>query len=1407
MFRIMRSIRSTRFCGLFAVGVILLGASAARAVPPPADLLNGERQVLAVDDVVVAQTFKSPFAPYAARHVDLGLTSNLAITQEIGKEFTTTRLTNYGGTPKPLLVAAGRVFRSATDVGVTFTLSDSDYVSGPWLESTTFLKTEGSATITERPAQRILASSLPPRGLLLADFTGDGMADVLFHAGTTDAMGSIMVVGTSDGSESVGWLRLGPTHVGKPAGLDIKAADLDGDGRPEIVCLWRDNFFLLYLSVYKVNPTTLQITEVSSPSTGFIGGFNTTDKFRLAVGKFDGNMADAEVVVVQGGSPCTSGTTAYCSVVVKPFKVSIVSGQVTYTAAPAVDIGPSLDITSNKPWNVLTALEVTAGKLNWFGGNTRDQLVLGAGMSSGSNYKGYAAVVVDFSMNATGQQMTVDTAQVKASAYNVYNAPTVCLAGLAIGRFAPNPPEPDTGAPPTNAQVALLLASLSSGDTLSECGPDAWNTVQYTAISVGTYTVDPASSFKIAPAASLVPFPNGGSLYSGGVTFAPPRMAVGDFQGRSLFLGQPTIISVAQQMQPQVVIGAPPMHLDYFTPLGAMDRSICYSPGQVPTSEPVPSTNQDLLLTTSMGCIQNVSAYPGHTTGATACDYCARFSTTSAEGMSGFQESTTSHTWSNEVGGSASVTIGSINPHTWGAPAGLQVEAHAGGKFMDGNSNATRNGISAGKTLTLDTATGPDDYVFYSSQDVYYYLYPVLGQKDTLGHQIYLHFSVPDQVALHNVNAAELPWYQPPHEIGNIFSYPGNLKQLKSDYPNAYVGPDSPPPIEWSSEVQDHFNVKFIQDQSTEKTAGAVDRTDWNVGESVTGAVRIGGVVIKANEHYDHNDSLAHSYTNTNKKTLSASKGFDVTTATFYKVSQSAYLVNAQILGLAKPALDEGYWDDDVPMPHPKGEAGEGFVPDFNLGGPLRLVYTTNMITTPSLTLGKIWGDIYGQNPDIALQHPRRFTWVGKGSNPQSDVWKFNPLLLNTTLDTVHSSEFLMMKGFFINPASAAQGQGPQLTMTTEGTRLRLAARVYNYSLVGLPPGGTVKVRFYAHTLNPEPYGYYDLWAPNGCIFIGEDSVDIGPFRSDANAEVPTNRGRHPDGRMAETFFETTGRGGQYLMFWVVAWAEDANGNMIQELEQHGLESKPPAGCSDTSILDMPMEFYSNNVGFYDQPFYIKPAALLAAAPLRLATAAPPQPFSIVSVTASSIDKQRPYAGEQWQLEALLDAGDEDAISVYLVHSGTGPGGSLTLTGMIPFIGAGQRFADRIPFRPVFCGPHTANVTARPGQKDPVSAPITFEIPCRPQDVTGFLNEVITDASLAGVVLVNSNGQVEGRYAAIQNAVLAAEQLAAKGAVTGACQQYAQAITRIQAVANGPVALLLEDIIRNARTQLGCARK
>jgi hypothetical protein len=171
----------------------------------------------------------------------------------------------------------------------------------------------------------------------------------------------------------------------------------------------------------------------------------------------------------------------------------------------------------------------------------------------------------------------------------------------------------------------------------------------------------------------------------------------------------------------------------------------------------------------------------------------------------------------------------------------------------------------------------------------------------------------------------------------------------------------------------------------------------------------------------------------------------------------------------------------------------------------------------------------------------------------------------------------------------AIQATGPQLTTATAGDQLRLQARVYNYSLVDMPTGTQADVRFYGQV--------YDNGNLVGNSFlIGEDV--IGPI---PGFNSTSTNGEAPNWTLAGTTFDTTGRANQYLIFWVLVWMLAGDGNLLPELEDHGL-TQNPAPLSFAQITDVPTEPYSNNVGFYgyNSPFYVAaPDSALAGPPVQ----------------------------------------------------------------------------------------------------------------------------------------------------------------------------------------------------------------
>jgi hypothetical protein len=113
----------------------------------------------------------------------------------------------------------------------------------------------------------------------------------------------------------------------------------------------------------------------------------------------------------------------------------------------------------------------------------------------------------------------------------------------------------------------------------------------------------------------------------------------------------------------------------------------------------------------------------------------------------------------------------------------------------------------------------------------------------------------------------------------------------------------------------------------------------------------------------------------------------------------------------------------------------------------------------------------------------------------------------------------------------------------------------------------------------------------NYSFLIGEAKHDpIPPFSDSPGAPLNWVIVHTP------TPFDTTPYSGKSLVFWVVVWMQDANGNLVPEIQGHGLTSVPG---QLTSLADVPVEMatdtqrnpvsYSNNVGLYHVSFSVLP--------------------------------------------------------------------------------------------------------------------------------------------------------------------------------------------------------------------------
>ena len=167
------------------------------------------------------------------------------------------------------------------------------------------------------------------------------------------------------------------------------------------------------------------------------------------------------------------------------------------------------------------------------------------------------------------------------------------------------------------------------------------------------------------------------------------------------------------------------------------------------------------------------------------------------------------------------------------------------------------------------------------------------------------------------------------------------------------------------------------------------------------------------------------------------------------------------------------------------------------------------------------------------------------------------------------------------------------------GESLQLQARVYNYSLADMPAGTTVHVRFYGQAWDNTAHNFIA-----GSEFVINEVILDNPIPGFRGGQTLT-----PNWALASTTFDTTNYSDTYLIFWVVVWMEQ-NGQLVSEMQGHGITAIPGAMTPPTAVA---IETYSNNVGFYRQPFFVcpqeacpAPSALTAVAATPVAATAPP---------------------------------------------------------------------------------------------------------------------------------------------------------------------------------------------------------
>jgi hypothetical protein len=822
---------------------------------------------------------------------------------------------------------------------------------------------------------------------------------------------------------------------------------------------------------------------------------------------------------------------------------------------------------------------------------------------------------------------------------------------------------------------------------------------------------------------------------------SPPRADIvvpGDVEGRSLRLGAPTIARIASQIQPDVVLAIPPMHVDWIPPknlsLAQLNQPGCNNP-----------------LTP---CLLNISVYPDPPPSVSALGFNTIFRFDSSSKGSAQQSSTTS--WGISVKQTESESA-SFNDGLENASESIKNTVKVAHDSTVKNTYNTYKGTNSDLSVT----TGFTDHILYTEKDMNVYYYPVLGCDancpiDTSKGPAYVVFSVPDNITYNNADSTGQDWYQPVHEYGNVLSYPWTKDQLQTRFTDAVAPLTQDPTCTAIGTGSTSATTTWNQGSGGSQSSGSTNSFSDELSMSLSGGAGVAGV-DGAEFNYSLNIAGNTSLNTLNESTsfLSSSQGIAVTMPDFGYLSQCcSYSFGQYIFGLknkSHPASENaciaGQTSGCIPVNNPDGKLHE-----VGGTGPLFTGYIATPLFNPtpkkcSGTDSSWWTQIYTK-PDVALNHPERWNWRRTKQsvkfNPADRTYPQNPAAA-VPID----QQFYIMKGFYISRKSTGGfdplnlPSGPNLAVVNADNELSLTTRVYNYSLVDTT--APVHVRFYGQlycSANGSSEKSCKNWKTNVSCSGGDlcgDSFQIGGdqlIASIVGFDSPDGKGA-PNWRLASvdflpTQFPATKSGNVQMVFWVVVWMQDANGNPVLEMQDHGLTAVP--GSNLTQITQVATEEHSNNVGMYPvhQFFQILPAG------------APPQVEpgigSLKSISLST-SSQVPLEQRTKIVAALQTTGAQmKSVNIAYYDGDPAKNGRLIDVQKIAYMDPDVNYYHRSFFTPTACGSHTLYAKAWIANSPAVQATTTTNVTLDSADFVQALidstkSATITDATLRTTLL------------------------------------------------------------------------
>ncbi|MCB0139578.1 MAG: VCBS repeat-containing protein [Caldilineaceae bacterium] len=849
-----------------------------------------------------------------------------------------------------------------------------------------------------------------------------------------------------------------------------------------------------------------------------------------------------------------------------------------------------------------------SARLNWF--DDAEQAIIAVGSPTTSSFL--------YTVSFANAKMTVFQVAVPADYIN----------GMAIGRFASIADNPNTQTD-FNQQIAILRNN-GAVEIYGMSNPPN----DFTPKLLTSTTLNGALGFKSRGAYEHT---------------WQSWLVAGDLQGRSARLGAPTVVRMTSHSQPSVILGAPPMHVDYIQP----DAST--------------SADWDIV---------NFSVIPS--------GFNAQYDMTQTNSNQSSNTNKTSYTYATKLETEASA--GLKLPYLPDIAGSIKTTAEDKYETVNDENTFTQGEF----TYNAATTTGFGDEIWYSRSSFNVYAYPVLGQtvcpadngncSAAEEEQLYVMFSGPDNSGAGPAAGATTEWYQPVHEPGNIFSYPWNETQLRKQM--GAIDLLSGPQHFYTDDSSQAQTLSWRSGEGQDLTVGTINNHSDDTEYSMTAELSIGEVVeVGAKGSINYNESSAISTMNQSTSSIGASQGIAIAKPnSFLKFALYQYRVEPFIFGRTPPANVV----DNVKLTE-----------SLQTYGPLQAAFAANPVDSNS---GSWWRDSnnpYRQNIDVALNHPVRWSKTTQQNALNCLDGSYCVDFNDPEPNNLWNSEFYWMRGLFVTVNSL---NGPQRIQAKEGDTIFLQARVYNYSLKDMAADALIKMRFYRQEV--------DGTNPTGnSVLIDEVTVGSLPgFNSDTNPDTPNWTTGH-------TSFDTAGLGNKSFIFWVVVWAEDGNGAMIAELAGHGLSAQPGAftRIGDVPLAHVTLggeaKTFSNNVGYLHAPFYVAPAApmLQPPGPLKDFVMQPLQ----LSSSAPEINERIIISTNMQAVGAPADS-----IHIRFSTEGSSDGGAIFDEEVLPHITANGIAPISVPYRPQRCGEHIIIVEARNAEGAVAQQSMTFSIDC-----------------------------------------------------------------------------------------------